>query len=118
VFLTPVFMKKGRPGTLLTVLAPAVLREAILGVVFRDTTTIGVRLHEVQREVLERRWDTVDVAGAPIRVKVASRRGETVNAVPEFEDCVTVAETSGRPLKEVQAEALGAWWRGRGQSSD
>jgi uncharacterized protein (TIGR00299 family) protein len=115
VFLTPVFMKKGRPGTLLTVLAPAGLRETILGIVFRDTTTIGVRLHDVRREVLERRWDTVDVAGAPIRVKVASRRGETVNAVPEFEDCVKVAETSGRPLKEVQAAALGAWWRGRGQ---
>jgi uncharacterized protein (TIGR00299 family) protein len=115
VFLTPVFMKKGRPGTLLTVLAPAPRREAILDVIFRETTTIGVRMHAVEREALERRWEVLDVPGGRVRIKVATRRGVAVNAVPEFDDCVKVAEMSGRPLKQVQADALSAWSVRNGQ---
>ncbi len=109
VFLTPVFMKKGRPGTLLTVLAPVARREAILDVVFRETTTIGVRMHAVERETLERRWEEVDVPGGRVRIKVATRAGGVANVAPEFEDCAKVAEASGRPLKQVQADALHAW---------
>lgn len=109
VFLTPVFMKKGRPGTLLTVLATAAHRESMLDLIFRETTTIGVRIQTVERETLERRWDDVEIAGGRVRIKVASRRGEVVNAVPEFEDCVKVARETRRPLKQVQSDALSAW---------
>lgn len=115
VFLTPVFMKKGRPGTLLTVLAPAPRREAILDVIFRETTTIGVRMLAVERETLERRWEAVDVPGGRVRIKIATRGGVVVNAAPEFDDCLKIAEVNGRPLKQVQADALGAWSMRNGQ---
>ena len=109
VFLTPVIMKKGRPGTLVTVLAPDNRRQPILDVLFRDTTTIGVRFETVARETLDRRWIGVETSGGTVRIKVAERAGVLVNAVPEFDDCLRIAETTGRPLKDVQAEALAAW---------
>ncbi|MGE5836819.1 MAG: nickel pincer cofactor biosynthesis protein LarC [Acidobacteriota bacterium] len=109
VFLTAAQMKKGRPGTLLTVLAPPDKREALCDLVFRETTTLGVRFQEMWRETLDRKWVDVAVTGGTVRVKVATRRGEIVNAAPEFEDCVRVATATGRPVKVVQAEALRAW---------
>ena len=108
-FLTPIQMKKGRPGALITVLAPADRRSDLCTVLFRETTTLGVRFDAVQREVLDRRWDTIQVAGHPVRVKVATRGGEVINAAPEFDDCLAVAQASGRPLKEIQALAMHAW---------
>lgn len=109
VFLTAAQMKKGRPGTLLTVLAPPDKRETLCDLVFRETTTLGVRFQEMWRETLDRKWVDVAVTGGTVRVKVATRRGEIVNAAPEFEDCVRVATATGRPVKVVQAEALRAW---------
>jgi pyridinium-3,5-bisthiocarboxylic acid mononucleotide nickel chelatase len=109
VFLTAAQMKKGRPGTLLTVLAPPDRREAICDLVFRETTTLGVRFQEMWREALDRKWVEVVVTGGTVRVKVATRRGEVVNAAPEFDDCLRIADETGRPVKVVQAEALRAW---------
>jgi uncharacterized protein (TIGR00299 family) protein len=109
VFLTPVQMKKGRPGTLLTVLAPESLRSAVTEVLFRETTTIGVRFRAVERETLDRRWVEVSLAGGVVRIKIAERHGQVLNAAPEFEDCVRVASATGQPVKAVQAEALRAW---------
>ena len=109
VFLTPVQMKKGRPGTLLTVLAPEAGRTAITEILFRETTTIGVRFHRVERETLDRRWQDVSVDGGVIRIKVAERNGVVLNAAPEFDDCVRVATATGQPVKAVQAAALRAW---------
>ncbi len=109
VFLTPISMKKGRPGTLLTVLAPPSLREAVCSLLFRETTTIGVRLEQVERETLERTWVEVATRGGPVRIKVARRRGAVVNVAPEFEDCVRVAAATGQPIKVVHAEAMDAW---------
>jgi uncharacterized protein (TIGR00299 family) protein len=106
VFYAPVQMKKNRPGTLVTVLAPPDRREAIADLLFRETTTIGVRWQEMSRERLER--ETVGVATplGEVRVKVARRAGRVVNAQPEFEDCVRIAHAQGVPIKEVQALAL------------
>ena len=109
VFLTAVQMKKGRPGTLVTVLAPVERRTAITDVLFRDTTTIGVRFEQVSRERLDRRWVDVAVHGGNVRIKVAGRGEMVLNATPEFEDCVRVAEATGQPLKTVQADAMRAW---------
>jgi pyridinium-3,5-bisthiocarboxylic acid mononucleotide nickel chelatase len=106
VFLTPVQMKKGRPGTLVTVIAPVGARESLCDTLFRETTTIGVRFEEMGRETLERRWVDVAVAGGSVRVKVSGRRGEVLNVAPEFDDCLRVATTTGRPVKDVQAEAM------------
>ena len=75
VFLTSVLMKKGRPGTLVTVLAPEARRQAVIDVLFRETTTIGVRVESVTRETLDRRWVEVATSGGPVRIKVAERAG-------------------------------------------
>ena len=91
VFLTAVQMKKGRPGTLVTVLTPEDPRTAIADVLFRETTTLGVRFERMQRETLDRRWDEVSVTGGFVRIKVAGRRGETLSASPEFDDCLRIA---------------------------
>jgi uncharacterized protein (TIGR00299 family) protein len=109
VFFTAVQMKKGRPGTLVTILAPEERRAGLCDVLFRETTTLGVRFERTRRETLERRWETVEVTGGRVRIKIAGRAGRTLNVAPEFDDCLRVAETSGRPVKEVQAEALRAW---------
>jgi uncharacterized protein (TIGR00299 family) protein len=109
VYLTPVYMKKGRPGTLLTVLLPADMRQAVTTVVFRETTTIGVRFHAVERDTLDREWREVTLAGGVVRMKLASRQGQVLNASPEFEDCLRVASVTGQPVKAVQAEAMRAW---------
>jgi hypothetical protein len=108
-YLTPVQMKKGRPGTVLTVLASVAQREAVCDLVFRETTTLGVRIERVARETLDRAWVDVTVEGGIVRIKIASRRGEVLNAAPEFDDCLRVATATGRPVKTVQAEALRAW---------
>jgi hypothetical protein len=109
VFLTSVLMKKGRPGTLVTVLAPEARRQAVIDVLFRETTTIGVRIESVTRETLDRRWVEVATSAGPVRIKVAERAGVVLNAVPEFEDCLRISDATGRPLKDVQAEAFAAW---------
>jgi uncharacterized protein (DUF111 family) len=111
VFLTPIVMKKGRPGTLVTVLSPADRRRALSDVLFRETTTLGVRFEQVERDVLERRVVEVMTSGGPVRIKIGSRDGVDVNAAPEFEDCLRIARDTGRSLKDVQAEALAVWQR-------
>jgi uncharacterized protein (TIGR00299 family) protein len=108
-YLTPVVMKKGRPGIVVTSLAPESARALVCEVMFRETTTIGVRFDEVQRETLDRRFVDVAVTGGRVRVKVSGRAGEVLNVSPEFEDCLRVAEATGAPVKEVQAEAMRAW---------
>jgi uncharacterized protein (TIGR00299 family) protein len=109
VFYVSVQMKKNRPGTLLTVVAPPALRAAIADVVFRETTTIGLRHYEVARECLRREMVTVDTVVGPVRFKVAWRNGRVINASPEFEDCVRLAAASNRSVKDVQALAVEAY---------
>jgi hypothetical protein len=109
VFLTPVQMKKGRPGTLLTMLAPDALRTPLVEILFRETTTLGVRYERIWRETLDRRFETVAVRGGEVRVKVAVRRGDVVGAAPEFDDCVRIADATGRAVRDVRAEALQVW---------
>jgi uncharacterized protein (TIGR00299 family) protein len=113
VFYTAIQMKKNRPGTLLTVIAPPQAREQLTSIVFRETTTIGVRYRDMNRECLDREVTTVETPLGPIRVKVARRRGELFNASPEFDDCARVAAAQGRPVKEVQAMALNAFYNSR-----
>lgn len=109
VYYAPVQMKKNRPGTLVTVLCAPDTRERLLAVLFRETTTIGVRWQEMARECLERSFETIQTAVGEIRFKVARRDGQVVNAVPEYEDCLRIANARGLSLKDVQAQALAAW---------
>ena len=109
VYYAPVQMKKNRPGTLVTVIAPPERREAINVVLFTETTTIGVRYQEMQRERLDREMQTLETPIGTIRFKIARRGGVIVNAAPEFEDCARLAAERGLPIKEVQARAIKAW---------
>jgi uncharacterized protein (TIGR00299 family) protein len=109
VFYTPVQMKKNRPGTLLTVVVAPDKRAAITDVVFRETTTIGLRYHEVDRECLAREIVTVSTPLGAVRFKVSSRNGHVVTATPEFEDCATLAAANNLAVREVQAIAIAAY---------
>ena len=108
VWLTPALMKKGRPGHVLHVLARAAERPAITETLMRETTTFGVRVLAVDRVVLDERRETVETAGSPVRVRLGYLDGRLVTASPEYEDCRTVAEQTGRLLKEVYATAQAA----------
>ncbi|MBS0171799.1 MAG: nickel pincer cofactor biosynthesis protein LarC [Nitrospira sp.] len=109
--LAPVIMKKGRPGNVLSVLVPQEEAEAVLAVLFAETTALGVRIREVQRRVLPRRFVSVRVNGQDVRIKLADIRPGLSKAAPEYEDCKRVAERSGRPVKDVLDEALTVYRR-------
>ena len=109
VFYTPIQMKKNRPGTLMSVIAVPSARERLTSTIFRETTTIGVRYREMTRECLDRETQTLATPLGPVRFKVARRNGEILNASPEFDDCVRLAEQTGRSVKDVQAAATKAW---------
>ena len=109
VFYVPVQMKKNRPGTLVTLVTRPEQRASLTEVLFRDTTTIGVRYQEMHRECLERTTVHVDTPLGSVRFKVARRDGRMLNAQPEFDDLAALAASSGQSIKEVQATALAAW---------
>jgi uncharacterized protein (TIGR00299 family) protein len=112
VVLAPVVMKKSRPGVMLSCLAAEDRTDAVLEVLFQETTTIGVRLHEVRRRILSRRFVPVTIQGGIVRMKVAEVGAGWEKAAPEYEDCKTIATRTGRPLKTVMEEALLAYRRG------
>ena len=109
VFYVPVQMKKNRPGTLLTVIAPPEGRARISDIIFRETTTIGLRYTDVARECLRREIVNVETPLGPVRFKLAWRNNRVVNAVPEFDDCATLAAAHNLAVKEVQALAVRAY---------
>jgi uncharacterized protein (DUF111 family) len=113
-WLTPILMKKGRPAHTLSVLTSPARADAVREVVFRETSTIGVRSHPVGKHALDRELRTVDVRGHAVRVKVARLAGDVVNASPEYEDVVAAAAAVGAPVKTVLAEAVAAAHAHRG----
>ncbi len=113
VVLAPVVMKKSRPGILLSCLATEGRTDAVIEVLFQETTTLGVRLHEVRRRVLTRRFVPVTTQGGVVRMKVAEVGAGWEKAAPEYEDCKAIAQRTGHPLKTVMEEALMAYRRGR-----
>jgi len=109
VFYSAVQMKKNRPGTLMTIVAKPEQREAMTEIVFRESTTIGIRHQELSRECLDREMVTVTTTLGPVRFKVARRDGRVLNAQPEFEDLAKLSNERGIPIKDVQALAHKAW---------
>ncbi|MGN6302283.1 MAG: nickel pincer cofactor biosynthesis protein LarC [Angustibacter sp.] len=109
-WLSPILMKKGRPAHTLHVLCAdePLVRERLERVVFTQTSAIGLRATTVSKTALERREETVDVGGRPVRVKVALVDGAVVNAQPEHDDVAAAAGALGLPLKVVLARASAA----------
>ena len=108
VMCAPVVMKKGRMGSLLTVLCRPERREAFESLLLRETTTLGLRVREEDRVILHRRFVEVETAYGSIRVKIGSRDGEDLNWIPEYEDCARAAREHRVPLKQVMQVALAA----------
>jgi uncharacterized protein (TIGR00299 family) protein len=104
-FFTPVQMKKNRPGVLLSVLCGAADKEAVMKLLFMETTTLGVRSYEVNRRALQRSVVRVETQYGPIDVKVAHLDGRVVNEMPEFEQCRAAALKADVPLKVVEDAA-------------
>jgi uncharacterized protein (TIGR00299 family) protein len=106
VTLTPVIMKRSRPGIVLTVLADTVKVESILRVMFAETTTLGVRIQEMSRRLLAREIIELSTKFGPVRIKVAkgSGRAGRLKARPEYRDCKRLAEETGLPLQTIMRE--------------
>jgi pyridinium-3,5-bisthiocarboxylic acid mononucleotide nickel chelatase len=105
----PVTMKKGRPGTLLTVLCRREDEDSIEKLIFRETTTLGIRRREEDRVILDRKFVIVETAFGKIRLKIASAGSDVLNAMPEYEDCRRAAREHGIPLRTAMEAALAAW---------
>jgi len=106
VFLTPVQMKKNRPGTLLTVLAEPGLREKMTGLIFTETSTIGLRYYPVTRAVLKREVVRVKTKYGTVKVKVVEQPDGARRAAPEYDDVKRIAALKKVPLKAVYDEAV------------
>lgn len=102
VFLTQVIMKKGRPGIQITVLTEEEKKEAIASILFKETTTLGLRFYRTERMTLDRELKTGHYGEEPVRVKVVKLKGEGVKRInPEYEDCKRIAKKKGIPLIDV-----------------
>ncbi len=105
VFATAIQMKKQRPGVLLTVLCSPKDREKLLDVIFRESTTFGVREYETRRTILTRRIETVQTPFGEVRVKVGRWRGQDITRSPEMDDCLRLAERHAVPVRVVYEAA-------------
>jgi pyridinium-3,5-bisthiocarboxylic acid mononucleotide nickel chelatase len=105
VFYTPIFMKKNRPATKLTVLCELGQIDAIVDTLFQHTSTFGVRTYEVRRRKLHRFSQTVETPYGPVSVKIGEWRGQVMQISPEYESCRQVARHCGVSLKDVYQAA-------------
>jgi uncharacterized protein (TIGR00299 family) protein len=108
VMAVPVLMKKNRMGTLLTVLCRPENDLSLQQLLFRETTTLGIRVRSENRVFLDRKQVTVDTVYGELRVKVGTLKGEQWNAMPEYDDCASAAARHGVPIKLVMQAALAA----------
>ncbi len=108
-YTSPIFMKKNRPGVQLTVLSPTEHVELLADLIFRETTTLGLRTYPVKRHELRRRHEDVDTPWGRVRVKVAELGDSVVSSTPEYEDCEAISRAHGVPLKQVIQAAASAY---------
>jgi uncharacterized protein (TIGR00299 family) protein len=117
VFFTPVQMKKNRPGVLLTSLTPEEHLEPVCRLLFRETTTIGLRYHRAVRRERERESEKVRTPFGSVAIKIARLEGEPVRVSPEYADCLRCARRHGVTVDEVRREAAQAYRRRQGDGS-
>lgn len=108
-YCQPIYMKKGRPGLLLTVLCNPDAAAAMEALIYTETTTFGIRSRTCRRSRLERTCEVVDLDGTPVTVKIGRQGGRIVTVAPEYEDCRRVAEQRGAALKAVMHLVVARW---------
>jgi len=106
VFTAPVQMKKNRPGTVLTILAQPAHEERLRALLFRESSTLGVRVRHERRYVLPRHYEAVTTRWGEVRMKIAGENGAISHYAPEYEDCRRLAAEHHVPLKQVMQEAI------------
>jgi uncharacterized protein (TIGR00299 family) protein len=117
-YFTSVQMKKNRPGVLVSILCRPLDRDAVHDLLFKETTTIGVREYQVQRRALSREIKRVATEFGEIDVKVASINGRAVNQMPEYEQCRAAADRAGVALRVVEAAVRDAMSREMPRTED
>ena len=106
VYTTALQMKKNRPGTLLTVLCRPEDTDALMSLIFAETTTFGVRTYRAQRRALPREWVNVSTSYGSVRIKLSRSNGHILHVTPEYDDCRKLAVEKQVPLQQVISEAL------------
>lgn len=106
VWVVPCYMKKNRPGWLLSILCSSTISEKIQSVVFRETTSSGMRWNEVKRVSLKREFSSVNTPYGPVKVKIFEVYPGIQKAYPEYDDCVTVSKRTGVSVREVYECAM------------
>ena len=105
-FITPIVGKKGRPAHMVTALCDDSKTQELAGVLFRNSSTLGIRIREERRICLARTWKSAATPWGDVRVKIGAFNGERTVAAPEFEDCRRIAKAGGVPVKAVYEAAL------------
>ncbi len=109
VYAAAIQMKKNRPGMLLTTVCPVSKLDELAGLIFAETTTIGIRYTIARRQTLERRFLQVETEYGPVTIKVSYLEGRRMNYAPEYEDCRRLASEKDVALKEIMAAAVQAY---------
>ncbi|MFU0823455.1 hypothetical protein CPAL_25640 [Clostridium thermopalmarium DSM 5974] len=106
VYRIPILMKKERLGVILSVLCRKENKEDIKEIIFKETTTLGIREYKISRTKLKREFQTVDTIYGKVSVKKAYYKGKLIKAKPEYEDCRKLAEDNSEPIKNIYDEVL------------
>jgi uncharacterized protein (DUF111 family) len=101
VYYSPVYMKKNRPGIVVSITVLSDKINEIEEVMFKETTTIGIRKFDIQRTELEREFKTVSTEYGDVKLKISKYKGEVVNISPEYEDIRALAEKNGMAFKDL-----------------
>lgn len=106
VFMTPIIMKKSRPANKLTVLTRRVHLEQVVEVIFKESTSIGLRIITAEKRVLPRETVECQTPWGSVKAKACYLHGELVNLAPEYEDCHRLSNETGVPVKRIYQEAI------------
>jgi uncharacterized protein (DUF111 family) len=116
-WFTPIQMKKNRPAVMMSILCETGMREDLTELVYKETTTLGIRVRSVERECLEREIVRVDTSFGQVDVKIGTVDGNVVNAMPEYEQVKCIAIEKGVPFRVVRDAALAAFNSGKSRSA-
>lgn len=101
VFISNIIMKKGRPGTVLHIICESESADSLKEIIFRESTSLGIRTFPFRKETLVRKFETIDTIYGAVRIKRSYFHDNEVSCKPEYEDCKKIASEKGVPLKEV-----------------